>query len=98
MGASVLTHLSGSTVTPRRSALTAWSSSIFSELDILYGNGSYAVGPIEEVGIVGRPPGDEEQVLLRALQRWDSGLGVILQMLQFRAVQPLAAGILGHGS
>src|SRR5215813_8927665 len=43
-------------------------SSFDPTLDIFHRSGSNTVGPIEEVGIVGRPAGDEEEVLLRAFQ------------------------------
>jgi hypothetical protein len=50
-------------------------------LGIFHRPGGNAVGPIEEVGIVGRPTGDEEEVLLWAFQGRNGRIGLVLQML-----------------
>src|SRR5262245_40656321 len=68
------------------------------QLDIFHRPGGNAVGPIEEVSIVGRPTGDEEKVLFWTFQGRNGRLGVVLQMLQLRVDQPCAAGIPGHAS
>jgi hypothetical protein len=76
----------------QRETSTAW------KLDFFYRHGGNAVGPIEEVGIVGRPAGDKEEVLLWAFQCWNGRIRVVLQMLQLRMVQPPAVGIPGRAS
>src|SRR5262245_62867614 len=67
-------------------------------LDIFHMPSGNTVGPVEEMGIVSRPAGDKEEVLLRAFQSRNSRLGVMLQMLQLRVSQPCAAGIFRHAS
>ena len=50
-------------------------------LNLFNGRRGYAIGPIEEVGIVGRSSGDEEEVLLWAFQSWNGRFRVVLQLL-----------------
>ena len=50
-------------------------------LNLFNGRRGYAIGPIEEVGIVCRSSGDEEEVLLWAFQSWDCRFRVVLQLL-----------------
>src|SRR5215472_18465505 len=73
-----------------------YASNTFWQLGLFHRPGSNAVGPIEEVGIVGRSTGDEEEVLLWAFQGRNGRIVVVLQMLQLRMAQPRAASILRH--
>src|SRR5262249_42398705 len=56
------------------------------------------VSAVEEVGIVRRPAGDEEEVLLWAFQGRNGCFRIALQLLQLRMSQPRAIGILGYAS
>src|SRR5262245_50465762 len=48
-------------------------------LGLFHRHGGHTVGAIEEVGVVGRPAGHEQEVLFRAFQGRDGGLRVVLQ-------------------
>ena len=65
---------------------------------IFHRPGGNTVGTVEEVGIVGRPAADEQEVLLWAFQGRNGRLGIVLQMLQLRVGEPCAAGIPRHAA
>src|SRR4029453_14366594 len=85
-------------ISPRGSGTGVMRQVPLWQLSLFHRPGGNAVGPIEEVGIVGRPAGDEEEVLLWAFQGRNGRIGVVLQMLGLKMAQPRAAGILGHAA